>query len=948
MERRIFAAAVLMGCLLFSFSGTTAPIAAAQIVPAAPSPASGLRARPDFGKMPVAFIPNHGQLDGRIAYYVRGKDKTIYFGSEGLTFLLTKAAGTSGESRWVVKLDFIGADPGAKPVGSDATGTVVSYFQGPPENWKNGLPSYSRILYENLWPGIDLAYSGSMDRMKYEFIVHPGADPSRIRLAYRGASSVRVNASGRLAVMTPSGGFEDGTPVAYQDAEGTRANVPLAYKIIDDSLSRQKSENDGRDDREAAIVYGFSLGEYDRAKPLVLDPTILVYCGYIGGPNFDYAYGIAADKTGSAYITGYTSSMNPDFPVEVGPDLSYNRGGSDAFVAKVNASGTALEYCGFIGGAGDDYAYGIAVDGAGNAYVTGYTSSTEATFPVTKGPDLTHNGNLDVFVAKVNASGTALDYCGYIGGSDHDYGRGIAVDAAGNAYVTGYAFSTESTFPAAIGPSLVQKGGADAFLAKVRADGEALDYCGYIGGSGHDYGRGIAVDASGNAYVVGSTNSTEATFPMLEGPDVTANGDLDAFVTKVNAEGTEFVFSGFVGGSSEDVGTGVAVDGEGNAYITGYSASSDGSFPVYLGPDLSHNGGFHDAFVAKVYFTGSSLTYCGYIGGAGYDAGTAIAVDKWGYAYVTGYTSSLDASFPEAGGPALKLGGSFDAFVAKVYTTGASLMYCGYIGGLASDLGQSLALGETGSGNVYLAGSANSTESGFPVLLGPDLSHHGNRDGFAAQVNEISLVLTSPNGGEVLHLDFTHEITWQTCGKVGDVKIEYSVDSGQTWWEIAASTENDGSYTWLVPDESSTSCAVRISEAADGDPVDASDAVFEMSNAPIIVVTSPNGGDSWAVGSTKSITWKTVRVTGDVMIEYSTDDTATWTEITGATANDGTYEWLIPDAISDQCRVRITSLDDITLYDVSDSVFSIVAASTGVVDAPGRGKAASAGRTRKK
>jgi len=977
MERRILAGAVLIACLSLSTPWTGTPAVMGQINPPPSAPArGGIQARPDFDKMPVSLIPNRGQLAEQIDFYIQGKDKTIYFGSEGLTFVLTKAVGKrtsdliadanrggslrpdgtpsaealtgsrpGGDPRWVVKLDFIGATPGVKPVGTDRTGTVISYFQGSPGDWKSGLPSFSRIVYANLWPGIDLAYSGTMDELKYEFIVHPGADPARIRLAYRGASSVHVNAEGRLAVATPSGGFEDGAPVAYQEDTGTRVIVPMAYTIADPSPGEIKGRG-ARDNGGAAVTYGFSLGEYDRTRTLVLDPVILVYCGYIGGPNFDYGYGIAADKKGNAYITGYTSSMDPAFPVTVGPDLSFNRGTMDAFVAKVNAAGTALDYCGFIGGSGDDYAYAVAVDPSGNAYVTGYTSSTESTFPVKIGPDLTQNGLFDVFVAKVNAKGTALDYCGYVGGASHDYGRGIAVDASGNAFVTGYTFSTASTFPVAGGPSLVQSGNNDAFVAKVRADGKALGYCGYIGGSGQDYGRGIAVDAAGNAYVTGSTNSTESSFPIVVGPYTSANGDFDAFVAKVNAQGTELLYCGYIGGNSEDVGTGIAVDAAGNAYISGYAASSEASFPVNMGPDLSHNGGYYDAFAAKVNPEGSTVNYCGYIGGSAYDVGTGIAVDRWGYAYVTGYTSSKEDSFPVNVGPGLTLNGSFDVFVAKVDTNGAKLLFCGYIGGLDADLSQGLALDADGSGNVFLTGNTYSMESSFPVLVGPDLVQNGSRDGFVTKINEMSLIVTSPNGGETLHTGWTHDITWLTFGQVGNVRIEYSTDRGETWTDIAGSTENDGFYKWLVPDAASTSCEIRISEAEDGDPSDINDVVFEISNAPIIIVTSPNGGESWTVGSTHSITWLSAGVGGNVKIEYSTDNNSTWTEITGSTENDGTYAWIIPDAVSDTCLIRVSSADDETIVDLSDSVFSIKAASMRVTDAPGRGKKPFVGPTK--
>jgi len=905
MEKRILAGAVLITCISFLTPGTGMPAVTGQILhsPSASS-ARVLQAQPDFSNMPVSLIPNQGQLDDRVDYYIQGKDKTIYFGAEGVTFALTKAdekrisnllenlkpgerirpdlmnslgpltdRHTGKNSRWVVKLDFVGANPGVKPVGTDKTGTVISYFQGAPGNWKTGISPYSRVIYANLWPGIDLVYTGTMDKLKYEFIVHPGADPARIRLAYRGASSVHINAKGQLVVTTPSGGFEDGAPVAYQENSGNRVNVPLEYEIVNHSVRRTDHGSSGENEGDA-ITYGFSVGEYDRTQPLVLDPVILIYCGYVGGPNFDYGYGIAASKEGNAYITGYTSSMGSSFPVTVGPDLTFNRGSMDAFVAKLNASGTALDYCGYIGGSGDDYGYGIAVDPSGNAYVTGYTSSTESTFPVAVGPDLTHNGLFDVFVAKVNADGTALDYCGYIGGSSHDYGRGIAVDSSGNAYVTG------------------------------------------------------------------STNSTESTFPVVEGPYLTQSGNFDAFVAKVDSQGTAVLYCGYIGGSGEDVGTGIAVDGSGNAYVTGYTSSSESTFPAIGGPYVTYNGGYYDAFVAKVRDAGSSFDYCGYIGGSAYDVGTGIAVDGRGYAYVTGYTSSKEDSFPVNVGPGLTHSGSFDVYVAKVDSSGSELSYCGYIGGSDADLGLGLALDADGSGNVYLTGNTYSMESSFPVVGGPDLSQNGSRDAFVAKINEISITVTSPNGGEILYVGLTKNITWLSAGKVGNVKIEYSTDSGTSWMEIVGSTENNGTYSWLVPDAASTTCLVRISEAEDGDPSDTSNAAFTISNAPVIIVTSPNGGESWPVGSAKNITWLSAGGVGNVKIEYSTDYGTTWIEIVASTENNGTYAWIVPDAVSNTCLVRISEAEDGDPSDTNDTVFSITSASIFVANSPNRGESA--------
>jgi hypothetical protein len=723
----------------------------------------------DYGRMPLYFVQNGGQVDPRVSYYVQGSDKTLYFTPKGITFALLEAKGKNAESqekgdlyrlgpggtsegrmtpddpgyeRWVVKLEFVGADPRVRPVGEGETGAVVSYFKGEKEDWHTGLRTFSRIVYRNLWPGVDLAYFGTVGRLKYEFIVQPGADPSIIHLAYRGADSIGIDEAGRLQVRTPSGGFSDDAPAAYQDIRGERVAVSLAYKLEDSGGAKRLqnypeaslgARSSGRKQDLPERGYGFRVGSYNTSLPLVLDPAILVYCGYISGSNiFNDAWGIAVDRSGNAYVTGDTTSSEATFPVAVGPDLTYN-GGRDAFVAKVNATGTALIYCGYIGGSQSDYGNGIAVDGVGNAYVTGVTSSTEATFPVLSGPDLTYNGDIvDAFVAKVNAAGTALVYCGYIGGSSYDAGRGIAVDAWGSAYVTGETSSTGATFPVSIGPDLTYNGGnVDAFVAKVDPMGTALAYCGYIGGSQSDVSNGIAIDGAGNAYVTGETGSTEATFPVTVGPDLTYNGGGDAFVVKVNAAGTALVYCGFIGGSANDSGRGIAVDAAGCAYVTGDSTSSEVTFPVTRGPDLTYQDN-QDAFVAKLNPEGTALIYCGYIGGYLLDSGRGIALDVLGNSYVTGFANSREAGFPVVVGPDLTHNGLSDAFVAKVNATGTGLRYCGYIGGAHDDGGWGIAV--DGSGNAYVCGGTDSSEATFPVIVGPDLTHNGLNDGFVAKV----------------------------------------------------------------------------------------------------------------------------------------------------------------------------------------------------------------------
>jgi hypothetical protein len=701
--------------------------------------------------LPLYFIENQGQLDQCVAYYVQGSDMSLYFTAQDVTFAMsTPAEEDASQEHYAIKLEFIGADPDVQPMGKDLTEAVISYFTGSPEEWKTGLPTYAGVLYPDLWPGIDLVYSGDASRLKYTFLVRPGADPGQIGLAYDGASAVTLNEGGQLEVSTPLGGFSDDRPVAYQDVGGERVPVESSYALDEDTHS-----------------YGFEVGSYDQSKLLVIDPAVLVYCGYIGGSDYDSGVGIAVDGSGCAYVTGYTSSSDGSeaFPVAVGPDTTYN-GLSDAFVAKVRADGTGLVYCGYIGGSDNDYGYGIAVDGSGCAYVTGMTTSNVTEhFPVFGGPDTTYNYNRDAFVAKVNAGGTGLVYCGYIGGSDWDSGNGIAVDGSDCAYVTGMTQSSNITFPVKVGPKLSYNGSDDAFVAKVNAGGTMLVYCGYIGGSDSDSGYGIAVDGSGSAYVTGTTRSGNTTFPVKVGPDLAYNDIQDAFVAKVRANPNNsipvdnFHYCGYIGGNESDSGYGIAVDVSGSAYVTGYTSSGNTTFPATVGPDTSYNGG-GDAFVAKVKANPDSTTpvnnfdYCGYIGGTNGDEGKGIAVDGSGCAYVTGWTESDEATFPVTAGPHLEYNnGDSDAFVAKVKAGGTGLAYCGYIGGSNDDEGKGIAV--DGSGCAYVTGYTSSDETTFPVTAGPYLEYNnGDYDAFVAKVCETEPIV--PVGGIVEPVDRLH------------------------------------------------------------------------------------------------------------------------------------------------------------------------------------------------
>jgi hypothetical protein len=676
--------------------------------------AQDIRSRPSllkatFGKLPLYFIENRGVYPDEVAYYVQGADKTLYFTREGIAFRL------KGKDRdWVVRLDFVGANPDVVPRGENRQQAVFSYFRGPQKDWKTGLKTYSKIVYRDLWPGIDLVYQGNVNRLKYEFVVAPGADPTKIRLRYRGVTSLAATESGALRVKTPESSFEDAPPEAWQEIDGKRVPVEIGYRL-------------GGDDQ-----FGFDVGDYDSRHPLVLDPAMIVYCGYFGGAYDEHLAGIAVDAAGNTYVTGGTDSPMSTFPLKAGPNLTHN-GASDVFVAKLSPSGTSLVYCGYIGGSGGDAGSDIAVDSAGEVWVVGVTSSNEQTFPVTVGPDLTYNGgNVDAFVAKVNAQGTSLVYCGYVGGAMDDWGTGIAVDSGGRAFLAGYTYSTETSFPVRVGPDLTQNGSTDAFVARVSATGSSLEYCGFIGGTHLETAWDLALDAAGNAYVTGEANSTQASFPVTAGPDFTHNGRLDVYVAKVSPTGSSLVYCGYIGGASDDASNAIAVDPAGNAYVAGETYSSEATFPVTAGPDLTHNG-LNDAFVAKVSPTGTALVYCGYVGGSGHELAYGIAVDPAGNACICGTTESTEATFPVKGrfDPTYN-GGPLDAFVAVVTPTGAQLLCCGYIGGLGDDWGLCIAVDSVG--NLHVAGTTEGCESTFPLKSGPDLTYNGGIDGFIAKI----------------------------------------------------------------------------------------------------------------------------------------------------------------------------------------------------------------------
>ena len=346
------------------------------------------------------------------------------------------------------------------------------------------MPLFGRVVYRDLYPGIDMFYSSSTRRLKSEFVVAPGADPSRIQIAYTGVAGIRIDEAGGLIFSTPDGELREAAPVIYQETGGRRDPVKGAFRVSGDVVS-------------------FFVEEYDRSRELRIDP-VLSYSTYLGGNGTNRGNAIAVDSSNAAYITGYTDATN--FPL-TGAAQTTSGGGTDVFVTKLNAAGSAILYSTYLGGSGDDRGFSIAVDGSGNAYVTGYTSSPN--FPTVAAFQPSFGGGRDAFIAKLNPAGNALVFSTFLGGSGLDSGNGIAIDGSG-VYVTGS--TTSANFLVAAPFQATLGGGVDGFVTKLNAAGNGVIYSTYLGGSLDDRGSSIAVDSSGSAYVAGNTSSTN--FPI--------------------------------------------------------------------------------------------------------------------------------------------------------------------------------------------------------------------------------------------------------------------------------------------------------------------------------------------------------------------------------------------------------------------------------------------------
>jgi len=728
------------------------------ISPSVPTSPTALLATP-----PLSFEANVGQTDSRVAFLARTANTTLFL-TPGEAVLTLRAAPSEPPRRVgldpledriplptapitaaVLRMSFGGATTPVVPVGLDPLPGTATYLTGnDPSRWHTGVPTYAQAAYRSVYPGIDLVYHGSARGLEYDWTLQPGADPAVIDLALSGVSTPRLDPQGNLVLRTATGDLLQSSPLAYQDIGGRRAAVDAHFVLTRPGHA------------------GVAVGAHDPTQPLVIDP-VLSYGTYLGGSSNAQAYGVAVDAAGNTYVSGGTSSV--DFPTTTGAYSTTYAGGNDVFVSKLNPQGTSLVWSTYLGGSGNDVAMGgprqgLAVDGAGNVYLAGGTTSTD--FPTTANAySRTYGGGSayggDAYVAKLNPQGAALLYSSYLGGSGADYANALAVDNAGHAYAAG---NTSSPFPVTAGafqttlPVNSRSEGWVAELDTTRSGSASLVYGTYLAGSnGYSGNYGIAVDPAGDAYVAGDTNS--GAFPVTAGAaQTTPGGGLcteggianqachDASVIALNPSGSGLLYGTYLGGSGDERAASIALDAANNAYVTGWTASGD--FPV-VNALQAHPGGnacaappCQHAFVTKLTASSSAFLYSTYLGGSNTDVGFGVAVDGTGTAYVTGYTYSSDFPItPNAPQTALPAGAS-DTFVTRIAADGRSVLYSTYLGGSGINSGDGIAVDSLGG--AYVAGSTTSTT--FPAT-GLYTSNTGGTAAFVAKIDPAPVAVTT-------------------------------------------------------------------------------------------------------------------------------------------------------------------------------------------------------------
>ncbi len=761
----------------------------------------------------LRFEENLGQAPSEARFLARNRDHVLVLTVEGPR--LIAAGGKAGKSVSVLDLRFAGASAPLSVKAEDRLPGHVNYLIGAsPDHWHTGIPTYGRVRYRGVYPGIDVVFRGNGRALEYDFEIAPGASVADVRVSFEGAALVKNQADGTLVIRLANATVTQPKPHIFQFRNGERVSVEGGYLLREDN------------------TVGFEVASYDHSLPLIIDP-VLEFSTFLGGQADDGGLAVTVGPDGGAYVTGTTRSV--DFPVQNAPQASFAGGLTDAFVAKLTPDGSALAFATYIGGSRTDIANAIAVGENGEVVVAGTTNSS-ADFPLVNALQPQYGGGLtDGFVLGLSADGAALNFSTYLGGSRADGARGIDTDSSGSAFVAGFTVSRD--FPVLNALQSGFGGGLnDAFVAKLAPGGAALTFATYIGGSRADAANGIALDSSGNALIAGNTTSY-ADFPTANAYQSTYGGGLnDGFVLKLTTDGSALAFSTYFGGSRLDPVTAIATDADGNAYITGGTLSGTG-FPL-KDPLQGLHGGESDAFAAK-FSSDGALEYSTYLGGAMEDVGRGIAVDRAGNAIVTGRTASSAAQgFPIVNAVQSALVGESDAFVLKLTSNGDALVYSTYLGGSLNDKGTAVAADL--EGNAIVTGRTGSL-SDFPVVnaMQPFAGGSGD-DAFIAKIRSNTAPAFVSDPKTEGRVGQTYAYAAEAQDPDGDT-LAFRLREFPEGMSVDAAT---GEVTWVPPAAGSFDVVLEVQDGRGGAASQTFVIVVTAGDdiAPVITVTSPPNG----------------------------------------------------------------------------------------------------------
>ncbi len=819
----------------------------------------------------IPFVKNVGQFQNEVTYAADLFAGRFFLTNKELVYTLHKPGenvhiqpgkrgqGTdikkrSASGKGLVFKEFFVDQKGAKidftSAGEGQTETIVSYFKGgDPSRWRNGVASYQGVSLGRVYPNVEVKLKASNRNVEKVFYVSPRGEVDAIRIGVAGVAGLKIANDGRLLLKNSFGELAMRAPIAWQEIAGKHHDVKVGYRLIEKNL------------------YGFSVtGRYDKNHALIIDPELdmLLASTYLGGNSYDMSGSLVLDRWGNVFVAGRTGSIN--FPTSAGAFSPHYEEKGDVFVTKLNSSLTELLASTFLGGEEIDGCNSLAVDSAGNVYLTGYTRSRN--FPTTPGAfDRVFNdsddpnnrfGYGDVFIAKLDSGLTKLSASTYLGGSNSDIGYSLRLDGFDNVYLTGITESVnfpatkeayDSTHNAANDLYYEQ---FDAFISKFDRDLTRLQASTFLGGGNNDSGNSLVLDNFGNVYLTGYSYSRD--FPATAGAYAPNKNGVseqyaDAFVSKLNNNLTTLLASTYLGGGDDDFGNSMALDSYGNVYVMGVTGDGEsGDFPTTDGAYCRENNGWtsgydsycmEDVFVSKLDRDLHTLLASTYLGGYDDDVGNSLALDISGSVYVTGYTNSRDfPTTPEAYDRTYDMGVGYqydncNVFVSRLNASLTSLLASTYLGSGYSR-GTSLAL--DASENIIMTGSTSAKD--FPTTAGAyDRSKNGDNpleanslDVFVSKLNlsRSAIAITSPSGSEVWLAGTTKKIGWKTVWTITDVRIEYSLDNGGHWLEVIAHTANNGIYLWTVPATPSNRCLVRISDVVNASINGTSEAMFSI------------------------------------------------------------------------------------------------------------------------